>query len=169
MKTIQNRNPTFSASTGSRTRIAHVAGEHSSVEPSMLRRRICLAYLQQTLESVLDLLLLRGYSRCSATNKTCRRCGEGVENTSRITNNCKLVLVLSTKRHNAILHSLADLLKKNRMEVTLDKKFHESTLRPGLVTKARGTTYIIDVVVATTTPRLIWRKPTRENEISMIA
>ena len=73
------------------------------------------------------------------------------------------------KRHNAILHSLADLLKKNRMEVTLDKKFHESTLRPGLVTKARGTTYIIDVVVVTTTPHLIWRKSTRENEISMIA
>ena len=112
------------------------------------------------------------YSICiwiSATNKTCRRCGEGVGNASHITNNCKLGLVLSTKRHNAILHSLADLLKKNRMEVTLDKKFHESTLRPGLVTKARGITYIIDVVVATTTPRLIWRKPTREREISIIA
>lgn len=100
----------------------------------------------------LDLLPLRGYTWCSATNKTCRRCGEGVENASHITNNCKLGLALSTKRHNAILYSLADVIKKNRMEVTLDKNFQDSTLRPDLVTKARGTTYIIDVVVAYDSP-----------------
>ena len=150
-----------------RTRITHLAGEYSSIEPSMLWSQTASTVFDRNLNKFWNL-----YWICiwiSATNKTCRRCGEGVGNASHITNNCKLGLVLSTKRHNAILHSLADLLKKNRMEVTLDKKFHESTLRPGLVTKARGITYIIDVVVATTTPRLIWRKPTRENEISMIA
>ena len=38
------------------------------------------------------------------------------------------------------------------MEVTLDKNFQDSSLRPDLVTKARGTTYIIDVVVAYDSP-----------------
>ena len=38
------------------------------------------------------------------------------------------------------------------MEVTLDKNLQDSSLRPDLVTKARGTTYIIDVVVAYDSP-----------------
>ena len=36
MKTIQNQNINCSASTGNRTRITHVAGEYSAIEPSML-------------------------------------------------------------------------------------------------------------------------------------
>ena len=63
----------------------------------------------------LDLLPLRRYSWCSAADKTCRRCGEEVENASHITNNCKLGLAMSTKRHNAILNSLVEIIKKNRM------------------------------------------------------
>ena len=38
------------------------------------------------------------------------------------------------------------------MEVTLDKNLQDSSLRPDLVTKARGTTYIIDVVVTHDSP-----------------
>ena len=120
MRTIQNQKPYCSASTGNRTRITHVAGEYSSIEPSMLWLQSASTVIVRDLNNFWN-----SYSICiwiSATNKTCRRCGEGVENASHITNNCKLGLVLSTKRHNAILHSLADLLEKNRMEVTLDKK-----------------------------------------------
>ena len=59
---------------------------------------------------------------------------------------------MSTKRHNAILNSLAEIIEKNRMEVTLNKNFQDTSLRPDLVTKARGTTYIIDVVVTYDSP-----------------
>ena len=106
----------------------------------------------------------------SATNKTCRRCGEGVGNASHITNNCKLGLVLSTKKTQRNPAQLGGPPgEEPNGSHPGQKKFHESTLPPDLVTKARGTTYIIDVVVVTTTPHLIWRKSTRENEISMIA
>ena len=100
----------------------------------------------------LDLLPLRGYSWLQNTDRTCRRCGEGVENAPHITNNCKRGLVLATKRHNAILHSLATVLSKHRLDVALDKTFQDSRLRPDLVTTARGTTFIIDVVVAYDSP-----------------
>ena len=96
----------------------------------------------------LDLLPLKGYSWSSSSDKSCRKCKEGVENAFHITNNCKVGLALATKRHNAILNSLAVVLTKKGLETAIDKSFGDTRLRPDLVTKALGTTYMIDVVVA---------------------
>ena len=62
----------------------------------------------------LDLLPLRGYVWSSPPNKPCRRCGDrrDKENAFHLLNHCKLNMPLYTKRHNAVLDMLANLLTK---------------------------------------------------------
>ena len=118
----------------------------------------------------LDLLPLRGYSWCDATDKTCRKCGEGVETAFHITNNCKMGLELATKRHNAILDCLEEVIRNKGLESTKDQRYGNTRLRPDLVTKVQGTTRIIDVVVAFDEPSHLEeaykRKKDKYHEIS---
>ena len=103
----------------------------------------------------LDLLQLKGYIWSSGSDKSCRKCKEGVENTCHITIDWKVGLPLATQRHNRILDGQAEVLTRKRLETTINKPFGDTRLRPDLVTKAQGTTYVIDVVVTYDDPSIL--------------
>ena len=98
----------------------------------------------------LDLLPLRGYVWSSPPNQPCRRCGDsmGKENAFHLLNNCKMNMSQYTKRHNAVLDILADLLTKEGLNPSINRQTEGSGLRPDIELVISGSRALIDVRVS---------------------
>ena len=98
----------------------------------------------------LDLLPLRGYVWSTPPNQPCRRCGDrrDKENAFHLLNHCKLNMPLYTKRHNAVLDILANLLTKAGLNPTINRKTEGSELRPDVELAISGSRVLIDVRVS---------------------
>ena len=98
----------------------------------------------------LDLLPLRGYVWSSPPNQPCRRCGDrnSKENAFHLLNNCKLNMPLYTRRHNAVLDILANLLTKTGFEPAINRQTDGCELRPDVELSISGSRVLIDVRVS---------------------
>jgi hypothetical protein len=92
--------------------------------------------------SRLSILPLLGTPGISAPDSRCRRCKTGAETTSHVTSHCPVNLPEITRRHDAILEELANVIRKAGHTVRVNLAFPGTMLRP-------------DVVVTSTTPQII--------------
>jgi len=97
--------------------------------------------------SRLDLLPLVGYPWSGMEDKSCRHCHRENENGFHVLNHCRMNLVLATKRHNAILHLLEQLLRKHGLNPTINKEVPGQRLRPDVELMLSGSRVLIDVNV----------------------
>ena len=98
----------------------------------------------------LDLLPLRGYVWSSPPNQPCRRCGDrrDKENAFHLLNHCKMNLALYTKRHNAVLDILANLLIKAGFNPAVNLQSEGSDLRPDIELEISGSRVLMDVRIS---------------------
>lgn len=96
----------------------------------------------------LDILPLRGYSWSSFDNKSCRHCGQSIENGFHVINNCQLHLQLATKRHDSVLELLNNLLTRTGYAATINRAPAGQRLRPDVELQVSGSRLMIDVAVS---------------------
>ena len=112
----------------------------------------------------LDLLPLRGYSWSQYDDKSCRRCGQDVENTFHVTNHCQNGLPLATKRHDSVLALLENLLIRKGFSTIVNRAPPGQRLRPDLETTLSGSRVMVDVAVSFDTPDCLLSAHTRKVE-----
>ena len=110
----------------------------------------------------LDLLPLRGYSWSQYDDKSCRRCGQDVENTFHVTNHCQNGLLLATKRHDSVLALFENLLTRKGFSTKINRAPPGQRLRPDLETTLCGNRVMVDVAVSFDTPECLHSAHTRK-------
>ena len=110
----------------------------------------------------LDLLPLRGYSWSQYDDKSCRRCGQDVENTFHVTNHCQNGLLLATKRHDSVLALFENLLTRKGFSTKINRAPPGQRLRPDLETTLCGNRVMVDVAVSFDTPECLLSAHTRK-------
>ncbi|MFO0089556.1 MAG: RNA-directed DNA polymerase, partial [bacterium] len=95
----------------------------------------------------LGLLPVRSCPGSKIPDKTCRRGCREAETTAHVISHCKNNLSLYTDRHNQVLDSLAETIRKSGHHVTVNHAFDHTILRPDLVINSTTPETIIDVTV----------------------
>ena len=96
----------------------------------------------------LDILPLRGYFWSEGLDKSCRKCGKLVEDGFHVLNSCKSQMVLYTKRHDAILQQLHQVIARKGYAAKVNRAIAGQRLRPDLEMIVNGTRVMVYVVVA---------------------
>lgn len=92
---------------------------------------------------------LNGTRRFGEGDTRCRRCGYPKETIPHVLSHCTTHSAAWQHRHNAVQTRIADAIPKVNTEMTVNKQFEDTGLRPDIVTINRrtNTAWVLDITV----------------------